>query len=300
MRFFIGFLVCALLGDAFGAPKFIGPDDSYPLIRRDRIPIDIDGINNLADQLALTADGPFSRSGKDLHTRARALALSQRLSPAQPRARAIIQSLSNNESRPNTNRREVGEAQGAIQRTAEWLVKLPPGEEGYLLGQLLIDIISARQKDHPLVSSHDVDNQEARWRGLIAPLEKFENKVEDAKPRGPELQFKADAVLTTAPFFTYPIGKNGIMQEVSLVITDERNDGDGNRRILFRPRPNYDARSTLSSVERYFQSAEKILPRDKSFTIDTGKFQYAANNGSTLAAPVAILVDAALTGRPLR
>jgi len=300
MRFFIGFLVCALLGDAFGAPKFIGPDDSYPLIRRDRIPIDIDGINNLADQLALTADGPFSRSGKDLHTRARALALSQRLSPAQPRARAIIQSLSNNESRPNTNRREVGEAQGAIQRTAEWLVKLPPGEEGYLLGQLLIDIISARQKDHPLVSSHDVDNQEARWRGLIAPLEKFENKVEDAKPRGPELQFKTDAVLTTAPFFTYPIGKNGIMQEVSLVITDERNDGDGNRRILFRPRPNYDARSTLSSVERYFQSAEKILPRDKSFTIDTGKFQYAADNGSNLAAPVAILVDAALTGRPLR
>ena len=300
MRFFIGFLVCALLGDAFGAPKFIGPDDSYPLIRRDRIPIDIDGINNLADQLALTADGPFSRSGKDLHTRARALALSQRLSPAQPRARAIIQSLSNNESRPNTNRREVGEAQGAIQRTAEWLVKLPPGEEGYLLGQLLIDIISARQKDHPLVSSHDVENQEARWRGLSSPLEKFENKGEDAKPRGPELQFKTDAVLTTAPFFTYPIGKNGIMQEVSLVITDERNDGDGNRRILFRPRPNYDARSTLSSVERYFQSAEKILPRDKSFTIDTGKFQYAANNGSNLAAPVAILVDAALTGRPLR
>ena len=96
MRLFIGFLVYALLGNAFGAPKFIAPDDSYPLIRRDRIPIDVDGINNLADQLALTADGPFSRSGKDLHPRARALALSQRLSPAQPRARAIIQSLSNN------------------------------------------------------------------------------------------------------------------------------------------------------------------------------------------------------------
>ncbi len=300
MRLFLGFLVCALLGNAFGAPKFIAPDDSYPLIRRDRIPIDVDGINNLADQLALIADGPLSGSGKDLHTRARALALSQRLSPAQPQARAIIRSLSNNESRPSPNRREVGEAQGAIHRAAEWLVKLPPGEEGYLLGQLLIDIIAARQKDLPLVSSHDVDGQEARWKGLIAPLEKFENKVESTKPRGPELQFKTSVVLTTAPFSTYPTEKNGIIQKVSLFITDEGSDGDGNRRILFRPRPNYDARSTVSSVERYFQSAEKILPRDKSFTIDTGKFQYAANNGSNLAAPVAILVDAALTGRPLR
>ena len=300
MRLFLGILLCAFLSNAFGAPKFIAPDDSYPLIRRDRIPIDVDGINNLADQLALIADGPLSRSGKDLHNRARALALSLRLSPAQPQARAIIQSLTKNEGRPNTNRREVGEAQGAIQRTAEWLVKLPPGEEGYLLSQLLLDIISVRQKDHPLVASHAADEQDERWKGLIAPLEKFENKPKVTNPRGPELQFKTDAVLTTSPFLTYPIGKNGIIQQVSLIISNGRDEEDGKRRILFRPRPNYDARSTVSSVERFFLSAKKYLPRNKSFTIDTGNLEYAANNGSNLAAPVAILVDAALTGRPLR
>ena len=149
MRLFVSFIFCAFLSGAYAEPKFFAPDESYPLIKRDLIPIDPDGINTLAEQLATLADGPLSKSGRDLHNRARILALSLRLAPAQPRARAILQSLGKGENRPNTDKRTFKEAWDGTQRTAEWLVKLSPDEEGFLLGQLLLDIISVRQKDHP-------------------------------------------------------------------------------------------------------------------------------------------------------
>ena len=318
MRLILCLLFGFFLNGAFAAPKFIAPDDSYPLIRRDKLPLDTQGIATLGDQLALLADGPISKNGRDLHNRARMLALSQRLSPAQPQARSILDSLSTGQSRPRADGRKVKEARDGIRRTAEWLVKLPAGEEGFLLGQLLLDIIAVQDKDHPLLEKHVSEEETTRWAGLIAPLEKFENKPKKPDPKnaaGDEATFKTESVLTWLPMINGPAAKGkkppGVIRQIILVISKsgKENNGDDWERVRFKPRPpnktkpgdtSFDARKTFKVVTSYFRSKRLTFPKDKSFTIDTGDPPYSAKNQGNISATMALLVDAALTGRPIR
>ena len=47
---------------ANAAVRYVPADDSIPLLRRDLIPMDVDAIRDLADYLAILADGPMPKS----------------------------------------------------------------------------------------------------------------------------------------------------------------------------------------------------------------------------------------------
>ncbi|MDC1206597.1 hypothetical protein N8Z81_03375, partial [Akkermansiaceae bacterium] len=87
MRSVFFLLVCSLLhlaaGFAGAAPVFRPSDESFPLIRRDLIPLDISAIKNLANDLTTLADTPVKQTGVELRERAQLLTLTLRLSPSQ-------------------------------------------------------------------------------------------------------------------------------------------------------------------------------------------------------------------------
>ncbi|MDB4510249.1 hypothetical protein N9062_04510, partial [Akkermansiaceae bacterium] len=85
--FFAAFFILTSLANA--GVRYLPANDSVPLLRRDLIPMDVDAIRELADHLAILADGPMPKSPGKLRHRAQILTLNQRLLPGQNRARSI-------------------------------------------------------------------------------------------------------------------------------------------------------------------------------------------------------------------
>ncbi|MFT6498377.1 MAG: hypothetical protein ACJAT6_000505, partial [Akkermansiaceae bacterium] len=149
MRIFLSVFLIALASLATAATKYVPANDSQPLIRRDLLPLDVAAIRELAQNLAILADGPLPKSAGQLRHRAQTLTLSQRLSPAQPRTRAIQSAFLNREERPKPAGSEVNPAKHDLLLTASWLAKLPTDSEGYRLGQLLLDILQQTSGSDP-------------------------------------------------------------------------------------------------------------------------------------------------------
>jgi len=118
---------------ANAAVRYVPADDSIPLLRRDLIPMDVDAIRDLADYLAILADGPMPKSAVKVRHRAQLLTLSQRLLPGHERARSIETSyLKGGERRP-PEAFFVKSARKTIIETADWLGQLPKEADGHLL-----------------------------------------------------------------------------------------------------------------------------------------------------------------------
>ena len=70
MRIFLSVFLIALASLATAATKYVPANDSQPLIRRDLLPLDVAAIRELAQNLAILADGPLPKSAGQLRHRA--------------------------------------------------------------------------------------------------------------------------------------------------------------------------------------------------------------------------------------
>ena len=146
--------------------RYIPADDSIPLLRRDLIPMAVDAIRDLADYLAILADGPMPKSAVKVRHRAQLLTLSQRLLPGHERARSIETSYLKGGERRLPEAFFVKSARKTVIETADWLSQLPKEADGHLLGQLLLDVIAPITSDHPVLKNHAALNTETPWSGV--------------------------------------------------------------------------------------------------------------------------------------
>ncbi len=315
MRFTILGLLLALITTLSATPKFIPADDSYPLLRRDLVPLDVDSIQELASHLAIIGDGPTPAEAEKLRDKAKALTLSQRLAPTEPRARAVVEALSTLEPRPAPSKEETDTARKTTLQAAQWLIDLPADTEGHLLGQLLLDVLAPILPENPMTQRRDAPGEAARWRGVLANLSDFDGKPKiiakkpDAtsptgEPAPPVVaqNFKTMALLTSIPMLCKDIPQTSPVEpaliKTSLVITARKKESPGILR--FQPKPDFDLEPLLLALRNFFETSERPLPEFYNLSINTDSRQYVASNRENIAAPIAMMLDAALTGRPLR
>lgn len=305
----------ALASQALAKVKFVPPNDSQPLIRRDLIPLDVDAIRELAEQLAVLADGPASNSPSILRNRVQALTLSQRLSPAQPRARAIMEALASGQNRDIPIKEDRKSARQTVLAATTWLVKLPAATEGHHLGQLLLDIIQPIAQKEAVLEFHDSENAPKRWKGVIAKVTAFEKrdrprpviKNDPSMPEEPETKgqgYAVSALLTEVPMFTRGKEKKeppsiGLI-ETSLVITENKNDNNDRGELRFKPNSEYSTKALELTLENFFRSIDQALPKGHNLNVITDDRYYLTVNRQNIVAPLAMMLDAAISGRPLR
>ena len=318
MRSFFLIFLLTLPSLAQKGGKYVPANDAQPLIRRDLIPLDVASIRDLAENLAILADGPPATSAHLLRNRVQAVTLSLRLAPAQPRAREILQSLTEGQTRAALTEHEIKESQRKTTHTATWLVALPSDSEGHRLGQLLLDILQPISKEEKVLAQHDTDNAAKRWKGVVARLAAFQSakkpeaiQPEPVKPE-PEPQpepkpetpappsYATTALITEVPMIAGGAEKTvkptaGLVK-TSLVIIK----GGGNVEIQFTPKPPFSTDPIKNSLINYFKSIKKDLPKGHILNVNTNERSYLAQNRNNLTAPLAMMVDAALSGRPLR
>ncbi|YCM46456.1 hypothetical protein V2O64_10545 [Verrucomicrobiaceae bacterium 227] len=314
MRTFL-FSFLALIASVSATPKFLPADDSYPLLRRDLVPLDVDSIRELATQLAILGDGPLPAEAEKLRDKAKALTLSQRLAPTEPRARAASEAYLNQETRPAPSKEELEGAQKTTLLAAQWLIDLPAETEGHRLGQLLLDILAPIVPGNPMTQRRDKDGEAARWRGVIAKPSDFAGKpkITPVRPLTPDPQgtptppvvaqsYQTKALLTGVPMLCKDIPQTSPIEpaliKTSLVITEQK--GDDPAALKFQPAPDFDLVPLHRDLRNFFKSSGRPLPGPFNLTVKTDSRQYVASNRENIAAPIAMMLDAALTGRPLR
>jgi hypothetical protein len=298
-------LTLTSMGSGSAAPVFVAPDESVPLIRRDLAPLDSAAIVDLAHALTTLVDSPLKNNAISLRQRAQILALTLRLSPSQSRAREILRSTINGDFQPAIQKDLKKSARDHGFLTAKWLLEMPEESEGRHLGNLLLDVLAPYQSDHPLLEKR-TSTDEDRWQGVIAPLAAFANASKtqplDPTPKTPQRRkYATTGLLTTTPLVTVTNGqiKHGAVN-VSLILTEQ---GEG--KLKFKPaltRPGGPTRSTQplhDALIQFYQDQDRPLPQGYDLYVDTGRGSYAERNKENIAAPLAMMLDAASTGRPL-
>lgn len=315
------FLILASLSSA--EIRYVPANDSAPLLRRDLIPMDVDAIRDLADHLAVLADGPMPNSAAKIRHRAQLLTLSQRLFPGQKRASAIETAYLKGRERLKPEDFFVRSARKTVIESASWLSQLPKESDGHLLGQLLLDVLVPISSEHPVLKNHDAPNTEKRWTGVIAKISKFDPPKPPLTDPDPNItptlnnshpDYKVKAVLTKTPMFSngiddMPSSKPGLIT-TSLIITAapapdlefetipglDSQHGD----LKFQPTTDFNVKPLYSSLLNFFRKNAKALPAGYNININTDKRQYLAKNRENIAANIAMMLDAAVSGRPLR
>jgi len=324
MRIFLSVFLIALASLATAATKYVPANDSQPLIRRDLLPLDVAAIRELAQNLAILADGPLPKSAGQLRHRAQTLTLSQRLSPAQPRTRAIQSAFLNGEERPKPAGSEVNPAKHDLLLTASWLAKLPTDSEGYRLGQLLLDILQQTSGSDPALKLRDSAGASKRWEGVVAKVSDFEvlNQAvilvnpKDAGPsNGNEAKYAVTSLLSEIPMFTMGLEEGdkpspGLITTSLIITTTEANTttdpNTGEKTtakidaLRFQPEPSSSIPPLHQALRAFFSANLTPLPQGYNLNINTNKRRYLAKNRENIAAPIAMMLDAAVTSRPLR
>lgn len=308
---------------ANAAVKYVPADDSIPLLRRDLIPMDVDAIRDLADYLAILADGPMPKSAVEVRHRAQLLTLSQRLLPGHEQARSIEASYLKGGERRHPEAFFIKSARKTIIETADWLSQLPKESGGHLLGQLLLDVLKPIASDHPVLKNHDALNTEKRWRGVIAEISKFDPQKQLAANQDPKIKptqnrttsnYKVKAILAETLMFSNGMNdgssSNPELVTTSLIITeaptpdpDDKNlpgSGDQQGALKFQPVTDFNINPLHSSLLSFFRKNAKALPNGYNLHINTNKRQYLVKNRENIAANIAMMLDAAVSGRPLR
>ncbi|MGJ8695373.1 MAG: hypothetical protein ACSHYF_03585 [Verrucomicrobiaceae bacterium] len=287
------------------APVYQPSDESYPLIRRDLIPLDADAIAQLAADLAVTADAKTPRSAEEFRHRSKLLTLALRLDPSQPRARALEATFEEGIHRSTSTGKDRSESAKRCLNTAAWLIEMPNHESANQLGQLILDVLAPFEKDPQLIKNRDLDGEAARWLGVIPPLAAFDvapapppdlPKPPTPKPPGKK-EFLETRFITQSPLAL--VTKEGETRRglVTLtVVLTKTNNG----RLRFKPNvqdrsinPLYDA------IYQFFKTQGRPLPTGYDLNVDTSGLAYSLTNKENIAAPLAMLLDSASTGRQI-
>ena len=298
-------LTLTSMGPGSAAPVFVAPDDSVPLIRRDLIPLDSAAIDHLADALTTLADSPLKNNALSLRQRAQLLALTLRLSPSQSRAREMLRNVINGSYQPSIQESRKKSARGHGFLTAKWLLEMPEESEGKHLGHLLLDVLAPYQSDHPLLEKR-APSDEDRWKGIIAPLTAFENASKpqplDPTPETPKnSKYATTGLLTTTPLVTVTNGQVRYGPVNVRLILTERGKGQ----LKFKPAltssngPERPTQPLHDALMQFYQGQDRPLPKGYDLYLDTGRGTYAERNKENITAPLAMMLDAASTGRPL-
>jgi len=320
MRLFLFLLTIGLASLAAGELRYLPANKAQSLVRRDLIPLDVDAIGDLAARLTIIVDGPFPKTASQLHHRARALTLSRRLLPSQPQARAIEDASLEKKDRPAVPESDSKPAMEAILETADWLTLLPADSEGHHLGQLLLDIIQPLVVDHPILKRRDPAQAAGRWNSVIPGIQNFESEDKPEKPKQPlktesnQRRYAITALLTEIPMISTgeEEGSEPVADLVttSLVVTrapfldpEGENEEPTERapgRLLFKPKPTFAVDPLHQSLLDFFETHLDPLPAHSNLNINTTRRRYLARNRENIIAPIAMMLDSAVTGRSLR
>lgn len=301
---------------------FVPPDEVQPLFARDALPMDADRMRELSDALTVLARRPMAGDPAQERATAQLLALASRLNPANRRSRDLSRQLAAGGEVAPAHPRELAAARSRSWELAEWLHAEDTGPEGQLVGQQLIDALRIVDPGHPGGASHQAAGEDQRWKGVVAPLSRFQPRAEPPDPSPPPKPDPPEPALPPVPRPPAPpirlaeaqlltplevlLGQSRQTALVPLSLRVTQAPEHEELELSFQPVPRSDdaqeaLRNCRARALEVLAGKWGRLPEHQLATLENGgNAAYSSRNATALSGPAALLLSSAISGKPLR
>ena len=291
------------------AEVYRGPDLARGLFPRDQVPIDTDTMRELSGYLTDLARREEAKGPAQLRATAQLLAIVVRLDPANRPAREIDKALRNG-APVDPYEDDINGPLRQAWGIADWLLDPEAGPGGQRLGHQLVDALAVINPRSPLAKLHDPGGEADRWQKVVQSLAAFQKQAKvDQKPASPAPVAppieRAPIVLqqasTRTPLFLYDEEERGRLRVASLQMQVEKLSSPGLFSFSLVPdiSPS-ELDPARNRVQGLLEKSWPHLPVQRVAKISTGLERYASKNEQAISGPAALLMSAALTGKPLR
>lgn len=171
-------LLVVVLGIAHGA--FVPPTDGPLPFRRDKLPIDVETMTGLSEDLAVLVGSVKGDKPEDRRARAQLLALSLALQPANQRARDLVKALAAGNKVDVSDGQRVEAAVEMASKIKAWTEQEIAGPDGNAFAACLGDVL--------VRFGQSQDGESGRWQGWVAPTEDFKDQQKPAPEPEPASQ----------------------------------------------------------------------------------------------------------------
>ena len=185
--------LAALLAVLPAGAGFQPPSDDGGPFRRDRLPLDVDMMRAVADDLVLLAR-QAGRAGAPERLRAAAqlLALADTLDPARSDVTGLLEGFARGATPAPPPAAELAQAQPRAWKLHRWLADSAAGSDAGQFAACLGDALAVASPEGPRASKLREAGEQGRWQGWVAELAAFRRSAEPTPPAPPDEPDKAD------------------------------------------------------------------------------------------------------------
>jgi hypothetical protein len=331
LTIWLGMLCLLWGGGPLLAAPFVPPAEGVVAFRRDRLPLDVDALQELSQQLAEMAKGQGGKTAANRRTVAQLVALALAAQPSNGEARKFSEQFAKGEQQATGDPKKLAVTCTRIWHTLAWLESPAAGADGQALAACLGDVMAAADPKHPRALELQKKGEHGAWANWVKPLEAFQDPAPvaiqppvepsdeppDDKPEsGPATIRLPKATVSTVVVTTLPkAGGNSAMRPLPILIEAklrESTDKDRADKPFFcfwnvekpeliagKPDPDAEIFKTLSiGVKGAIEAEHGPLPIgwQAAFAPD-GSLSYAFDRDrSALSGALAVLLNAAVTG----
>jgi len=182
---FVALLSALMMLCAEGA-RYAMPADGPVPFRRDRLPMEVAMISNLADMLCEISELADGKRAQDRRVRVQMLAVAVALDPESDRARRILKRFADESGGKKDAVADLAGRCGRVWQTIEWLESAEAGHDGQALAACLLDVMAVVDPSHPRSDEARRAGQGGAWKGWVPDLAEYEearsSKNDDPKP----------------------------------------------------------------------------------------------------------------------
>lgn len=156
---------------------FIPPTDHAPF-SRDQLPIDVDTMKQLSQQLTTLCATLDAEDTVSQRTAAQLLAVAQSLDPVNRQAQDLLETFGKAQNPVMPSSADLQLAKSRAWRTQSWLGSEESSKDGKSLALCLGDVLAKVDPDHPAAAAFKTE--QGQWANWVAKQQDFQKKPEPA------------------------------------------------------------------------------------------------------------------------
>jgi hypothetical protein len=280
--------------------------------RRDKLPIDVDTMISLSEQLVVLAGLPGLQSPEEARCAAQILGVSLALDPTNRQALELSKKMERGAALDPADHGAIDQAKGRAWHLMGWLEQKEAGADGNALAACLADILKRVDPEHPRAAEMAAKGEKGKWSGWVAAVDAFkepdpaaavvEPTPEPPLASSPSIAIKMASASVEIPlWYVDKVTKEVLLRPVSVNMKARIEGGDKKLRVQLPFRPEKGRGEGIDKrLQAFLEERHGEMPKGLQFSFElVGGIPYLEKrNGNVLMGAVLVLADSAFSGKP--
>lgn len=306
------FLILVLAMSSLASAAFVPPAEGPVPFRRDKLPVDVETMVSLSNQLFVLAGATDLADPVQARRASQILGLSLALDPTNRASLNLTKRLTNGREVDSVGADEMNQATSRTWHLMGWLEQPEAGVEGNALAACLADILTGVDPEHPRAIEMAGKGEQGKWNGWVASVDEFKDSAPAMTETGetPDQPSNNDspnalklkmASVAIPLWYTDKVSKKLTLRPVAVQMK-AKIDGD-NKKVnvtLGEGGGNERQGKIASKLKDFLESRYGSVPNGLHFhfKVADGISYSEQRNGNAMLGAILVLADSSLSGTP--